>query len=231
MKLLLSRTLCLKGTSLLSIALGLLLYHSLAATNAAKDVRVIVPGQSVGLLHLGDIRDRVFGVFPRQPDADQDTRFGFGGTCATEEVISLDRVKTKEGFHVKGNLFIYLKDNRVFQIEATTGRFQTSEGIGPGSEPSEVKARYADLASYELQYSASPIAGNRDIVYWVSVKMGIAFEFHYDQHSRHSLVYGVSIFSRGKEFLPKGCILPPQKWLNLPPYSLGQAQLSLQERQ
>src|SRR2546425_12355076 len=62
--------------------------------------------------------------------------------------------------------------------------------------------------------------GGRDLIYWVSQEKGIAFELYYNRKVGHRLIYKVIVFEAGSQFFPEGCIVPPQEWHELPPYTL-----------
>ena len=174
----------------------------------------IRPGLGVGRLKLGDSRERFLEVFGHKRE-DEDYTYTFGEPCALEDLHWLDM-----GPPVRPGVFAYLREGRIFQIWAATPRFRTPEGITEDTFPQEVKRRYPHVLSYALLGSGAHYLGGRDLIYWVDRQKGIAFEFYYSRKKKQRLVYGTIIFQQGSDFLPEGCVQPPQEWRQLEPYSL-----------
>ena len=61
----------------------------------------------------------------------------------------------------------------------------------------------------------------RDFIYWISRERGIAFELAYSRKDGRRFVSKVIVFQPNTEFVPEGCIFPPQQWQKMPPYSLA----------
>lgn len=59
-----------------------------------------------------------------------------------------------------------------------------------------------------------------DFIYWVSREKGIAFQLAYGRGTHRRFIYAVIVFEPNTEFLPEGCIVPPQEWFEAPPYSI-----------
>jgi hypothetical protein len=173
-----------------------------------------IPGHSVGLLRLGDTRERVFELFPKKPNYDEEYNYGQYSSCVFSEIHWLE-----PDFQSNG-LFIYLRDGRIFQIMVETPRFPTVEGIKQYGLPKEVRRHYPNLKAYALLGSGGEIVGGRDLVYWVSSQSGIAFEFYYDRKEGKRLVKSVIVFEPSTEFQPNGCVSVPQELREIEPYSL-----------
>jgi hypothetical protein len=80
-------------------------------SETSPNTALIVPGMSVGLLQLGDTRERTFELFPNKPNMDQEWREG--ANCGTT-INWLDMKNHK----MAGNVFIRLKEGKVFQIDS-----------------------------------------------------------------------------------------------------------------
>ena len=189
-----------------------------ASEAAPTDATLIQPGRSVGLLCLGDTRQRVLELFPNKPNYDE--QYSYGEPCPSSEIHWLDIDPSKENGPVYNGLFIYLRGGRVFQIEAATPRFRTANGITEGSSPEDVRRRYPQLHAYVLLNSGTEVEGGRDLIYWVDSQSGIAFEFQYDNKTRNRYVSKVIVFEPGSEFQPEGCVQPQQEWRGLGPFAL-----------
>ncbi len=179
---------------------------------ASRDTTLIKPGQNVGLLRLGDTRERTLELFPLKPHIDEE--YSYDDSCPVTEIHWLDQKLDANG------VFIYLKNGRVFQIESATPRYRTAEGITTYTPPTNVRPNYPHLRTYVLLYSGADIVGGRDLIYWVDHQNGIAFEMYYDRKARRRLVYKVIVFEPGTEFQPEGCVRPPQEWHELKAFSL-----------
>ena len=117
-------------------------------------------------------------------------------------------------------IFAYLKDGRIFQIEAGTLRYATADGITADGSPQDVRTHHPQLQAYALLHSGAKVNGGRDLIYWVDRQKGIAFEFYYDRRVDGRRVASIIVFTPGTEFLPKGCVAPPREWRELEPFAL-----------
>ncbi|HZS03733.1 MAG TPA: hypothetical protein VFD58_02580 [Blastocatellia bacterium] len=171
---------------------------------------LIKAGQSVGKLRLGDTRERVLQLFPKKKS---DEEYNYGPPCPRSEIHWLDFAREANG------LFVYLKDGRVFQIQAETPRFSTAEGITADSPPGVVRRNYRNIETYVLMGSGSEAVGGRNLIYWVDRHQGIAFDFYYDRQLRKRYVKSVIVFEPGTEFQPEGCGADPQQWRKLKPFA------------
>lgn len=189
---------------------------------------LILEGQSIGSLKLADSRERAVKLFPLKPNLDEEHTYPF---CGPRTELHWIDAKYPETWGV----FIFLRDNRVFQIESGTSRFQTRQGITFNSPPSVIRKYFSSIKTYQLRYSAANISGGRDLIYWVDQSKGIAFELYFNRTEDERRVNRISVFKPGTEFFPEGCIVPPQEWIELAPFSLeppnAQASLSLLQKQ
>ena len=173
----------------------------------------IVPGQSVGPLRLGDTRERTFELFPYKPNMDQEWLEGDG--CGTT-VNWLDMKKEK----MAGNIFIRLKEGRVFQVDSGTTSFHTSRGITMGSSPQEIRKHYPGLRAFILSTGFSEASGGRPLIYWVDTEKGIAFAFAHSRKSQELYLNWIIIFELHAEVCPEYPPLKASDRRELSPYSL-----------
>ncbi len=174
---------------------------------------LIVPGQSVGQLKLGDARERAEELFPYKPNMDQEWREGVD--CGTA-VNWLDMKKSK----MLGNVFIRFKEDRVFQIDSGTSSFRTADGITISSSPQEVRKKYPRLRAYILSDGWSEASGGRPLIYWVDSEKGVAFGFTYSRRDHKRYLNWITVFKPHAEVCPEYEPLGPSDKRELPPYSL-----------
>jgi hypothetical protein len=171
---------------------------------------VIEPGSSIGPLKLGDSRERARELFPKK-DEDQEWEDRCGS--ALYWVDSTNRVG-------RGDLTIRLKKDRIFQIESSTTRFHTAEGITTFDLPEKVKSAYKDLLAYTLLTPPNAALGDRPLIFWLDKKTGIAFVFAYYPAKQQRYLYKTIVFVPNKAFCPEGEATDSPKWQEIPPYSL-----------
>jgi hypothetical protein len=171
----------------------------------------IEPGQSLGALKIGDSQDRALELFPLKQDIDQQWEDKCGA--------ALDWVDSSNP-NGRGDVIIHLKKGKVFQIESSSSRFHTAEGIATFDSPSTVRDHYKGLAAYTLLTPPAPNLGDRPLVFWVDKKKGIAFTlaFYPKEHKRY--IYKIIVFVPGKDFCPEEETINSSKWQSIPPYSL-----------
>lgn len=174
---------------------------------------LIIPGQSVWQLKLGDARERARNLFPFKSNMDQEWREG--ADCGTT-VNWLDMNNSK----MKGNVFIRLKEDKVFQIDSGTSSFRTENGITIYSSPQDVRKKYPGLRAYVLSNGFSEASGARPLVYWVDSEKGIAFGFSYSRRDHKRYLNWIIIFRPHAEVCPQYEPLGPSDKRELPPYSL-----------
>jgi len=121
---------------------------STQANDSATDDSLIRPGTSIGQLKLADTRDRVLQIFPFKSDVDEESDTE---TCGSE-YLWVDSEN-----EARGNVFIRLRESRVFQIEAASTRFHTSEGVKPLDSPAKVQKFYRGLRAYVMLHN-TPMA-------------------------------------------------------------------------
>ncbi len=171
----------------------------------------IESGSRLGPLKLGDTRDRALELFPKK-DIDQE----WEDPCGT----TLDWVDNTNSMG-HGDVYVRLnKKGRIFQIESSTTRFQTAEGITTFESPEKVAEAYKDIRSFVLLTPPSPALGSRPLVFWIDKKKGIAFAFAYDRPHRKRYVYKVIVFEPNKEFCPEQEKTNSNKWQPIRPGAL-----------
>jgi len=171
---------------------------------------VIEPGLSVGPLKIGDSRDRALELFPRK-DEDQQWDDPCGST--------LDWVDTSNPVG-RGDVFIRLKKGKTFQIESSTTRFHTAEGITTFDPPEKVASAYKDMRAWVLLGPPSPSLGSRPLVFWIDKKKGIAFSFAYDPSRHKRYVYKVIVFQPNKDLCPELEKPNSNNWQSIRPYAV-----------
>jgi hypothetical protein len=191
---------------------------SLPAHRGLQDVipgsTTIVPGRSVGPLRLGDIRERALELFGT-PDEEYTFDENSLGPCKYTEVHWNDPKHDD-----RWGIFVYSKNNRIYQIMTDTPRFATAGRITSDSSPDEVQRLFPNLQSYVLLGSGSKVNGGENLIYWVDQNAGIAFEFYHHPKLNKRRLASTIVFEPGGEFLPTGCISPPQEWRKLKSFSL-----------
>jgi hypothetical protein len=171
----------------------------------------IEPGLSVGPLKLGDTRDRALELFPRK-DEDQE----WNNSCGT----TLDWVDSANRTG-RGDLLIRLnKKGKIFQIESSTTRFQTAEGITTFDHADKVASAYKDLHAFTLLTPPVPALGDRPLVFWIDKKRGIAFVFAYYPKEHKRYLYKIIVFEPNKNFCPEEETTNSSKWQAIPSYAL-----------
>jgi hypothetical protein len=171
----------------------------------------IEPGLSVGPLRLGDTRDRALELFPRK-DEDQE----WNNSCGT----TLDWVDSANRTG-RGDLFIRLnKKGKVFQIESSTTRFHTAEGITTFDHADKVASTYKDLRAFTLLTPPDPARGDRPLVFWIDKKKGIAFVFAYYPKEHKRYLFKIIVFEPNKNFCPEEETTNSSKWQAIPSYAL-----------
>jgi hypothetical protein len=170
----------------------------------------IEPGSRVGPLKLGDTREHVLELFPKK-DEDQEWENPCGST--------IDWVDTTNPTG-RGDLFVRLKKGKVFQIESSTTRFHTSEGITTFDPGEKVAKAYKDLRAFTLLSTPDPAHGSRPLVFWIDKKKGVAFVFAYYPKERKRYVFKIIVFEPNKNFCPEEESVSSSKWQAIPSYSL-----------
>lgn len=171
---------------------------------------VIEPGTAFGPLKLGDPKAQALALFP-QKDIDQQ----WEDPCGT----TLDWVDVTNPMG-RGDVFIRVKKGKVFQIESSTTRFHTAEGITIFDPPEKVAAAYKELRAWVLLNPPSPSLGSRPLVFWLDRKKGIAFAFAYDPSHHKRYVYKIIVFEPNKDLCPELEKTSSPKWQEIRPYSV-----------
>lgn len=174
----------------------------------------IVPGKSVGPLRIGDPRESSLDLFGK-PNEEYTFGESATGPCRYTEAHWRD-LEHEERWGV----LTYSKNNRIYQIMVDTPRYATADGLTSDSSPEEVRRRFPKTEAYVLLHSGSKMVGGRDLIYWVDQSSGIAFEFYYHAKLNQRRVGNIVVFEPGVEFLPAGCVSPPQELHQVKPFSL-----------
>jgi hypothetical protein len=195
------------------VALG-----SWSSAQAHKDLaNSVVPGKSVGPLHLGDSREHAEQLFPFKKDMDQEWTAS-NSECGTTFLW----VDPRERYG--GNVFVHVRDGVVFQIDSATKRFHTATGITRGASPSEVRKVFPSLQAYILSKGTSEAYGMRPLVYWTDKAAGIAFAFSFSRHEKSWALDHTVVFRPGAEICPEPEALSPSDKKQLPAFSFDYEQ-------
>ena len=170
----------------------------------------IEPGLGLGPLKLGDSRDHALEMFPKKAE-DQE----WDDVCGS----TIDWVDTTNP-NGRGDVFIRLKKGKIFQIESSTTRFQTAEGITTFDPPEKVAQAYKEMRAWALLTTPSPALGSRPLVFWIDKKKGIAFAFAYDPSHHKRYVYKVIVFEPNKDICPELEKVSSPKWQSIRPYAV-----------
>jgi hypothetical protein len=173
------------------------------------DRNLIEPGLRVGALKLGDPRARVLELFPKKSE-DQE----WENKCGT----TIDWVDASNPTG-KGDVFIRLKKDKVFQIESATTTFHTAEGFTTFDHPDKIASAYKDLKAYTLLTPPNSALGNRPLVFWIDKKRGVAFVFAYYPAEHKRYLYKTIIFEPNKNLCPEEETTGSPKWQAIPAYA------------
>ncbi len=174
----------------------------------------IVAGQSVGLLHLGESRERVEQLFPFNKNMDQEWEAS-DPQCGTT-FLWVD-LKPRHG----GNVFIHLREGVVFQIDSATETFKASGRITEGATPEQVRKQFPGLRAYILSEGTSEAEGMRPLIYWTDQAKGLAFAFSYSRREKSWYLYHIIVFKPGAEICPEPEPLSSSDKKEIAPYSLN----------
>jgi hypothetical protein len=181
-------------------------------TRTSPSTNEITPGTGVGPIQLGDSKDRILTHFRLKPNIDEEiTREGCGVALTEIHWLDID-------LHQNG-IWFYVHSGIVFQIRSSTSRFHTKRGITADSTADLVQRNYSNLSAFKLVSSGNQATGWKDHIYWVGKSSGIGFELYYNEDSSQWRVQSIFVFRPGTEFLPAGCVDPPQEWKGIPPYT------------
>ena len=196
------------------LACGVVLGNaSSIAQTAPLDHLVIFPGKAVGSLALGDTHAKALELYPFKQDVDQE--FDQEPDCGSElNFVDLSSPKQV------GNVFIRFRNNKVFQIDVASNRYQTKAGISTNSSSQEIRKAYPHLRSYILSNITSEAFHNLPTIYWIDEDEGIAFAFLGAPRVRKHLPYEIIVFQPKAQVCAPDTPLKSSQRRELPPYSL-----------
>ncbi len=207
----------MKRAVIFVLPICVLLFWATLHTHAAPNDDVqfadttIDPGLRLGPLKLGETRDHALQFFPKK-DIDQE----WDDSCGT----TLDWVDDGNTMG-HGDVYIRLnKKGRIFQIESSTTRFHTAEGITTFDPPDKVEAAYRDMKAFVLLTPPNPALGSRPLVFWLDKRRGIAFAFAYDRPHHKRYVYKVIVFEPNKDFCPEQDKTSSNNWHPIRSYAV-----------
>lgn len=198
-----------------------------AHRQAQDNSNLIVAGQSVGPVQLGDTRERaleafgaIFGNKYSSEEEDGDCRSCSNPLCREplNRLAWLDFERAQSGI-VQNGIVVYVSNGQVAQIEAATTLYRTIGGITHDSKPEEVRRQYSSLQAYALAGRPKAVGG-REQIYWDDVAAGIAFKFWFDREARKRYLESVIVYKPGSQLVPGHCISSSFEWEQLEPYVL-----------
>lgn len=170
-------------------------------------VGLVLPGDSILGVKLGDDASRFEAAFPKRPETENHSPSGtVGDQCPTEIYYWSDLAPDTSVATA------YLKDGAISQLSVQGPMFSLPNGLKTGATEERVKQAYPKGQMYVLLYSGGKVNGGRDLHYWVAREAGIAFELAWWQTKMQRLVEKIDVFTKGSEFRPEGCISQPQEW-------------------
>jgi len=123
--------------------------------------------------------------------------------------------------HPEGNLIVAFQNSTVFQIEAGTPRYRTSEGVKAYDSPTKVRRMYPrGLRAYTAPSHGGDALGPLPLIFWVDWQRGISFFFASTRRERQRYLYSIIVFKPGGKFCPEGDNPDSPDWRELAPYSL-----------
>lgn len=192
----------------LSLSATLLIVQPINGQTAKRSsIALIIPGQSVGQIKIGDSLERVFQLYPRLKRGDYYEQQG----CQLGEITLPDAVG------------VYLKNKRVVQISAASNypkiSAKTADKITAGSPAVQVKSRYPNAnKTFTKLNSIAVSTGYAPLIYWVDTTAGIAFEFYTDQ-ARGRLIEKIHVFAPGGQVKFGGACETDDDLRELPPFT------------
>ncbi|MCC7309059.1 MAG: hypothetical protein IT173_15965 [Acidobacteria bacterium] len=185
-----------------------------ASADPAPDLDnfLVVPGQSLGQVALGMTVNDVAKIFPYRRSYDQIHEEGvFKSSDGTVQRCA--EVFHKSPFPDGVDLFVYFREGVVIQIEGSSSRYHSQNGLGENAKLKDVWGRYPHSSIYVLEGSGSNDEGGKDKVYLVAEANGVAFEFRYSPETKSREISKFIIFPRNHQFLPGTCVTAPQSFV------------------
>lgn len=171
---------------------------SLIALKTPKPIRqetksnVIVAGQSVGHLFIGDSRERAIELFGRV-----DTEYNYNietklDCCRNTNELRFWELNDKSSpfhFNYGNGAWVYLRDDKIFQIKIQSEKFKTADGITFLSDPKKLRKIYPNSEAFVQLNTHCNCTGGANLIYWIDKGSGIAFEFHNEiKHKKKNLL-------------------------------------------
>lgn len=172
---------------------------------------IIVEGKSVGLLNLGDTKEKAISYLGDPTEAyDYSEWVG----CVYSDSHWNDYELDNRG------IFTYMRQGKIYQIESFTHRFKTKNGITSDDLPKKLKNLYPNLEAFELTNSAGKVDGGANLIYWVDNEQGIAFGLYNNPRKHRREIGSVIVFNPDEEFLPRGCVSSTREFVKRPKWYL-----------
>ncbi|CAN5557224.1 hypothetical protein BH10ACI2_BH10ACI2_12880 [soil metagenome] len=193
---------------------------------AVLDDTLVIPGLSLGALRLGESIDNVYKVYPLRKNYDQlstNRIFKIREDGVDERTITCADEFIKAPYPDDVSMFVYFTSNKVVQLEGSSSRFHTANGIfyEDGLLPTQKKLPNAQL--FVLRNRGGADVGWREPIYLVDPS-GLALEFLYFEKKNRRFLNRFTVFPSGGHFEPGTCTTPPQTYAPITPEELVRSQ-------
>ena len=173
------------------------------------------PGRSLGPIALGDKFDTVLETRPFKKNTDsilESSKSWYNGVEYTSPKeyrwISVDEISPDIYFY-------FFENDKVFQIETRSRRYKLNNGLGVGSSIDEVFKVFPVAQRFKIDFRQPPRPGYDEESYLVYQTKGLAFQITSEFDGSHPEVTMVIVFLPEREFLPRGCVIPRERYIKL----------------
>jgi hypothetical protein len=173
----------------------------------------IKPGRSLGPIALGDSFDLVLEVLPFKKNTDQVLESRTIWYNSKEYVCPKEYHWLSLDGDPRGEFYYFFENDRAFQIESRSGRYKLENGLGVGSKLEEVLKVFPDAERFKIDFGQPPQPGYDEEIYLVYQEKGLAFQITSEFGGSNPEVTMVIIFPPERDFLPRGCVTPPAKYI------------------
>lgn len=136
-------------------------------------------------------------------------RFHYDYTLSSGNSCDKIELRWTESFSHGDDLYAYIKDGRVFEIDTSLSNYSTAQGVKFDMPLTEVLEKAGSSARLmRLNNSAGEYMGGKDFLYLIDKEEGIAYEFYYHRKEKIRKLSKIIIFRKDAEFVPQGCLAP-----------------------
>lgn len=181
---------------------------------AVLDDTLVIPGQLLGAVRLGESMDNVYKIYPFRKNYDQlstDRIFKIREDGVDEKTITCADEFIKAPYPDDVSMFVYFTSEKVVQLEGSSPRFHTANGISYGDELLPTQKKLPKARLFVLRNRGGADVGWREPVYLVDPS-GLALEFLYLEKKHRRFLNRFTVFPVGGSFEPGTCTTPPQTY-------------------